>query len=138
MSRFVIDVSRLLGGHSFEVPCRVSRYGTAIIPRLLWTLEQTVFFFINSSFLSKIRSFISLEVIPLRRPLLAAGYDSKSTMAITDITLFIFTVDKRRFVNTPALILPLRHHKTITGGEWLSVFNIVPCARQRFYNSYGR
>ena len=125
-------MSRLLGGQSFEVPCRVSRYGTTVNTKALVDTGANGFLFIDSLFFSKIRSFISLEVIPLKRPLLAAGYDGKSTTAITDITLLTFTVDRRRFVNTPALILPLGHHEMIIGREWLSVFNILPCPRQRF------
>jgi predicted aspartyl protease len=132
VSRFVIDLSRLLGGQSFEVPCRVSRYGTTVNTKALVDTGANGFLFIDSLFFSKIRSFISLEVIPLKRPLLAAGYDGKSTAAITDITLLTLTVDRRRFVNTPALILPLGRHEMIIGREWLSVFNILPCPRQRF------
>lgn len=121
-----IDATRLIGGHSFRVPCNLNFNGYNVTN--LSALPDTGadgFAFINHTCAVSVASFLGVKAVKLPRPIYPKGYGGqRATHPITHFICFDLIVDSRKPLRIPFLILELGSADIILGMKWLAYFNL--------------
>jgi len=120
-----------MGGKSFTVKCNLSRNGIAVQTHLMPDTGANGVSFIDADFVRKLKKVMVLPIDELSTPYYAKGYDGKVASTITHFVRLTLTVDGRRIINLPFLILKLGAHEVILGRKWMSTFGVNPHVRER-------
>jgi len=73
----MIDLSQLMGGRHFTIPCTISRNGYGIDLHALADTGANGFAFIDTACAIDTAKFLNLEATPLKEPIAVKGFDGK-------------------------------------------------------------
>jgi hypothetical protein len=118
-----IDLSQLMGGKSFQVPCQIAKNGFGNSLNALADTGANGLAFINTSCAVDAAKFFDTKVIRLKDPCPVRGYDGKPGKA-THVIILHLRVDGRRQKNVPMLILDLGQQDLILGRKWFEEHDI--------------
>jgi len=127
----LIDLSQLVGGDSFTIPCTLSLNGTGTVVQALNDSGANGFLFVNTRLARDISSFLGAEIIPLAREIPLKGFDGKASSPVTQALFLNMSIDGRRQLLAPFLIVDIGGHDMIIGRKWFSYFNIHLDIRKR-------
>jgi hypothetical protein len=119
-----IDLSQLIGGKHFTIPCTVSRNGHGIRTSALADSGANGFVFIDTQFARDLTNFLGVIPTPLTTPCPTKGYDGRPGKPVTQILTLHLTVDGRRQTDIPMLVLDLGGHDLIIGRKWFKHFDL--------------
>ena len=91
-----VDLSQLISGKHFTIPCTVSRNGYAIQTTALADSGVNGFVFINTRFTRELMKFLDVPPTTLPTPCPVKGYDGKLGKPVTQILTLHLGVDGRR------------------------------------------
>jgi predicted aspartyl protease len=121
----------LVGGAHLTIPCALSKNGYSVDTHPLADSGANGFVFIDSSFAINIAKFFQLKAQRLPEPIHVKGYDGQSSKSVTHVLRLHLTVDGRRLLDLPLLILDLGTHDLILGRKWFDHLNILVNCRNR-------
>ena len=119
-----MDLSQLMGGRDFTIPCRISRNGYSIALKALVDTGANGLLFINTPCAMEAIRFFNTTVVPLKKQCPVLGFDGKAGRPITQVIILHFLVDGRRQLNVPMLIADLGQHNLIVGRKWLEKHDV--------------
>ena len=70
-----VDLSRLMGGKSFTIPCTLSRNGCRVNTTALADSRANAFALLDTKCARKISEFLNTSLETLDRPILIKGYN---------------------------------------------------------------
>jgi hypothetical protein len=108
-----VDLSRLIGGKSFTIPCILSRNGYGVKTTALADSGANAFTLLDAKCAQKISKFLNTPFEKLERPIPVKGYNGQTGKPITSILQIHLSVDGRRQYNVPFLITDLGHYDVI-------------------------
>jgi len=126
-----VDLSRLLGGKSFTVPCTLSRNGSGVNTTALADTGANAFALLDTRCARKISEFLNTHIETLEKPVPVKGYNGQMGKPITSVLRVHLRVNGRRQYNMPFLVTDLGNHDVILGRKWLSYLNLWLDARNR-------
>ena len=91
-----VDLSRLMGGKSFVIPCTLSRNGYRVKTTALADTRANAFALINAKCAKKLSEFLNTLPERLERPIPIKGYDGRFGNPITSILRIHLHIDRRR------------------------------------------
>ena len=91
-----IDLSRLMGGRHFTVPCIISRNGYGINTSTLVDTGANGFAFMNSSFAIEATRFLNVKATRLPQPISVRAFNGEQNNTITHALILNLTIDGRR------------------------------------------
>jgi hypothetical protein len=80
-----VDLSQLLGGKSFTVPCTLFRNGYGVTTTALANSRANAFALLNTKCAKKIAEFLNTPIETLEKPILVKGYDGQMGTPITSV-----------------------------------------------------
>ena len=119
-----VDLSQLLGGKSFIVPCTLFRNGYRVTTTTLANSRVNAFTLLNTKCVNKITEFLNTPMETLDRPILLKGYNRQMGTPITSILQTHFQVNGRQQYNMPFLITNLGTYNAILSHKWLAYLNL--------------
>jgi RNase H-like domain found in reverse transcriptase/Reverse transcriptase (RNA-dependent DNA polymerase)/Integrase zinc binding domain/Integrase core domain/Retroviral aspartyl protease len=119
-----IDLSRLMGGKAFTVPCSLSHNGIAIDTLALPDSGANGFAFLNTAFAIETAKFLNVKAKRLKQPIAVKGFSGKGDHVITHYIKFTLKIDGHRQVDIPFCILNLGNHDVILGAKWMAYFDV--------------
>ena len=126
-----VDLSRLIGGKSFTIPCILSRNGYGVKTTALADSRANAFTLLDAKCAQKISKFLNTLFEKLERPILVKGYNEQTRKPITSILQIYLSVDGRRQYNVPFLIIDLRHYNVILRRKQLAYLDLQLDVRNR-------
>jgi hypothetical protein len=126
-----VDLSQLLGGKSFTVPCTLFRNGYGVTTTALADSGANAFALLDTKCAKKIAEFLNTPIETLEKPIPVKGYDGQMGTPITSVFRTHFRINGRRQYNMPFLITDLGSHDAILGREWLAHLNLWLDVRNR-------
>src|SRR5271154_2144791 len=96
-----VDLSRLMSGKSFTIPCILSRNGYRVKTTALADSRANAFALLNAECTQKISKFLNTPFEKLERPIPIKGYDGRTGKPIESILRIHLRVDGRRQYNVP-------------------------------------
>ena len=126
-----VDLSRLLGGKSFTIPCTLSRNGCGVNTTALADSRANAFALLDTQCARKISEFLGTPIERLERPVPVKGYNGQMGRPITSILQIHLQVNGRRQYNVPFLVTDLGHHDVILGRKWLAYLDLWLDVRNR-------
>jgi len=127
----LIDLSQLVGGNSFTTPCTLSLNGIGTVTQALNDSGANGFLFINIRFAIALSSFLGAEITPLGAEIPLKGFDGKASSPVTHALFLNMSIDGRRQLLAPFLMIDIGGHDVIIGRKWFSYFNIHLDPRKR-------
>jgi hypothetical protein len=112
-----VDLTQLLGGDSFTVPCTVSNNGLGIRTTSLIDTGANGYAFIDTEFVKLAARFLDLIPQRLSTPCNVRGFDGKQAKPITDYVELTLLLDGRR-LKVPMLVVGLGGQDIILGRKW--------------------
>ena len=119
-----VDLSRLLGGKSFTIPCTLSRNGCGVNTTALADSRANAFALLDTKCARKISEFLNTLIELLERLVPIKGYNRQMGRPITSILRIHLRVNGRRQYNVPFLVTNLGHHDVILGRKWLAYLDL--------------
>jgi hypothetical protein len=127
-----IDLSQLMGGETFTVPCSLVYNGTFVDNiHALPDSGANGYAFLDTQFAKDVMEFLGCKAKPLDHPIIAKGYDGVRSRPITHYVLIDLVIDGRRLVEVPFLILQLGNQDMILGAKWMAHFDVQPDLRRQ-------
>ena len=126
-----VDLSRLLGGKSFTIPCILSCNGNGVKTTALADTGANAFALLDTKCARKLSEFLNQPFEALEQPVPVKGYNGQPGKPITSVLRTHLRVDGRRLYNVPFLITDLGHHNAILGRKWLSHLDLWLDVRNR-------
>ena len=126
-----IDLSRLIGGKAFTIPCTLSRNGYGVDTFALPDSGANGFSFVDTQCALDIAKFLNIKAHKMIRPISVNGYDGVGGKSITHYIKATLTLDGRRQLDIPFCILDLGHHDVILGARWMEYFDVKPDLRNK-------
>ena len=80
-----VDLSQLLGGKSFTMPCTLFRNGYRVTTTALANSRANAFALLNTKSAKKIAEFLNTPIETLEKPILVKGYDRQMETPITSV-----------------------------------------------------
>jgi hypothetical protein len=116
-----VDLSRLIGGNAFTLPCTVNKNGYGIKSSSLIDTGTNGYAFIDSRFIEKVfKKLLDVKLKPLLIPCNIRGFDGKQGMSITHFVCLTLDIDRQYLLRIPFLIVRLGEHDMILGRKWAS------------------
>ena len=78
-----MDLSKLVGGQPFILPCTISKNGIRIKTRLLINTRANRFIFINTKLANLVAQYLEIDFKELPTPYTVKGFDGKTAKRIT-------------------------------------------------------
>ena len=119
-----VDLSRLMGGKSFTIPCILSCNGYRVKTTALADSRANAFALLNAECTQKISKFLNTPFEKLERPIPIKGYNGQIGKPIESILQIHLRVDGRRQYNVPFLVTDLGHYDVILGRKWLAYLDL--------------
>jgi hypothetical protein len=126
-----VDLSRLMGGKSFTVPCTLSRNGCGVTTTALADTGANAFALLDTKCARKVSEFLNTSLETLERPVPVKGYNGQMGEPITSALRIHLRINGRRLYNMPFLVTDLGHHDVILGREWLAYLDLWLDVRNR-------
>lgn len=126
-----VDLSQLLGGKSFTVPCTLIRNGYGVTTTALADSGANAFALLDTKCAKRISEFLNTPIETLEKPIPVKGYDGQMGTPITSVFRTHFRINGRQQYNMPFLITDLGSHDAILGREWLAHLNLWLDVRNR-------
>src|SRR5208282_4967836 len=127
----MIDLSQLMGGKHFTIPCTISHNGYGIDLHALADTGANGFAFIDTACAIDVAKFLNIKATRLEEPIAVKGFDGKRGHAVSHILTLHLSIDGRRQTNIPFCILDLGNHDIILGLKWMDYFNVWLDPRRR-------
>ena len=80
-----VDLSQLLGGKSFTIPCTLFHNGYRVTTTALANSRANAFALLNTKCAKKISKFLNTPMETLEKPILVKGYNGQIETPITSI-----------------------------------------------------
>jgi len=80
-----IDLSQLIGGKHFTVPCTVSQNGYRVNSTALINTGVNGFAFINTAYIINVAKFLNIKATLLEKPVQVKGYNGQASKPVTHI-----------------------------------------------------
>ena len=80
-----VDLSQLLGGKSFTIPCTLFRNGYGVTTTALADSGANAFALLDTKCANKIAEFLDTPMETLDRPILVKGYDGQMGTPIASV-----------------------------------------------------
>ena len=119
-----VDLSQLLGGKSFTIPCTLFRNGYRVTTTTLANSRANAFALLNTKCAKNISKFLNTPIEILEKPILVKGYNKQMGTPITSVLQTHFQINRRQQYNMPFLITDLGSHDAILSREWLAYLNL--------------
>ena len=134
----LIDLSQLVGGDSFTTPCTLSLNGIGVITPALCDTGANGFLFIHTRFATALSFLLGADLTLLDRKIPLKGFDGKASSPVTQALFLNISIDGRRQLLAPFLMIDIGGHDIIIGRKWFSYFNIHldPRKRRLIWPSY--
>jgi predicted aspartyl protease len=110
-----VDLSRLMDGRSFTVPCTLSHNGNGVDTAALADTGANAFILVDTQCATRIADFLNVPLEGLPRLIPVKGYNGQRGSPITQMLRMHLRVDERRQYNVPFLVSDLGHHDIILG-----------------------
>jgi hypothetical protein len=111
----MIDLSQLMGGRHFTIPCTISHNGYGIDLYALADTGANGFAFIDTACAIDTAKFLNIKATELKEPIAVKGFDGKQGYAVTYFLTLHLSIDGQRQTNIPFCILDLGNHDIILG-----------------------
>jgi hypothetical protein len=119
-----VDLSWLMGGKSFTIPCTLSCNGCGVNTTALADSRANAFALLDTICAKKISEFLNTPFEQLERPIPIKGYNGRMGKPIASILRIHLHVNGRRQYNVPFLVIDLGHHNVILGRKWLAYLDL--------------
>ena len=119
-----VDLSQLLGGKSFTIPCTLFHNGYGVTTTALADSGANAFALLDTKCAKKISEFLNTPMEMLEKAILVKGYDGQIGTPITSVFQTHFRINGRRQYNMPFLITDLGNHNAILSHKWLAHLNL--------------
>ena len=119
-----VDLSWLIGGKSFAVPCTLSRNGCGVKTTALADSRANAFALLDTKCAKKISEFLNTLLQTLNKPIPVKGYNRQMGNLITLILQVHLWVDRQQQYNVPFLITDLGHYNVILRQKWLAYLDL--------------
>jgi transposase InsO family protein len=127
-----LDLRRLMGGKHLTYPCTVTFNGRGVSLKSLLDTGANGFTFIDAALAADIAKHTGARARKLPWHVPVKGYNGSFGKAITHYIRLHLTVDGRKQMNVPFLILDLGQHEMILGRRWMECCKIqVDLAKRR-------
>jgi hypothetical protein len=80
-----VDLSQLLGGKSFTIPCTLFRNGYGVTTTALADSGANAFALLDTNYAKNISKFLDTPLETLDRPILVKGYDGQMGTPIASV-----------------------------------------------------
>jgi hypothetical protein len=110
-----VDLSKLVGGESFTLPCTISKNGIGIKTRTLIDTGANGFIFIDTSLASLAARHLDVDFKELEKPYTVKGFDGKRAKTITYYLELNLHIDRTKQQKLPMLVVKLGGHDMILG-----------------------
>jgi Aspartyl protease len=120
----MIDLSQLMGGRHFTIPCTISHNGYRIDLHALADTGANGFAFIDTACAIDTAKFLNIKATKLKEPIAVKGFDGKQGYAVTHFLTLHLSIDGQRQTNIPFCILDLGNHDIILRLKWIDYFNV--------------
>ena len=91
-----VDLSRLMGGKSFTVPCTLSRNGCGVNTTALANTGANAFALLDTRCAKKVSEFLNTPLETLERHIPVKGYNGRYGKAITSMLRIHLRINGRR------------------------------------------
>jgi hypothetical protein len=121
-----------MGGIAFTVSCSLSANGKSVIT--IYALPDTGalgFSFMDTRCALSSVKFLRTPLKKLRQPIAIKGYDGRKGKNVTHYLECTLTLDGRRLVAVPFLVLDLGNHNLILGSQWFAHYDVKPDLQRR-------
>jgi hypothetical protein len=127
-----VDLSRLIGGNAFTLPCTISKNGYGVKSFSLIDTGANGYAFIDSRFIGKVSERLpDVKLEPLPIPCGVRGFDGKQGTPITHFVRLTLDIDGRHLTRIPFLVVGLGEHDMILGRKWASHRGLlIDCKRR--------
>jgi hypothetical protein len=126
-----VDLSQLLSGNAFTLPCIVSNNRLGIKTSSLIDTGANGHTFVDTKFVKTVERFLSVKPAPLKNSCKVRGFDDQQTTPITHSLELSLVVDGRQ-VRVPMLIVGLGDHDMILGRKWSAETGVlIDCKNRR-------
>ena len=112
-----VDLSQLLGGDAFTLPCTVSNNGLGIKTSSLIDTGANGYTFVDTQFARTVERFLGIKPRILKDQCKVRGFDGQQTTPITEFLELMLTIDGRQ-IRIPMLVVGLGDHDMILGRKW--------------------
>jgi predicted aspartyl protease len=127
-----VDLSKLVGGESFTLPCTISKNGIGIKTRTLIDTGANGFIFIDTSLASLAARHLDVDFKELEKPYTVKGFDGKRAKIITHYLELNLHIDRTKQQKLPMLVVKLGGHDMILGRAWAEKYNtLVDCCNRQ-------
>jgi hypothetical protein len=127
----LVDLTQLIGGKHFTVPCTLSFNGYGVKTLALADSGANGFLFIDTKCAHDLSKYLNLEYEILKTPCPVKGYDGKPGTPVTKVVYLHLSIDGHRQQRVPMLVLDLGNHDLILGRKWFETFDILLDVRRR-------
>ena len=125
------DLTSLMAGDSFTIPCMLYKDGIAIQVNALGDTGASGYIFLNSSFASDLCCVFRMKPKQLPHLIYPKGFDGKQGSPISQYLSFTIEIDNRRIFNLPMLIVELGSNDMIIGRNFFEYFRVLINVYQR-------
>lgn len=129
--QLAIDLSQLLGGRQFTVPCNLVFNGYGFKTTALADTGANGYVLISTKFAKRISRFFPLPIHTLPSPIAVRGFDGQSHQSANHYIVLHLHVDGRKQYNVPMVLLDTGHQDLILGRTWFAHLNVQLNPRQR-------
>ena len=100
-----IDLSQLVGGESFTMPCTISKNGLGIKTRTLVDTGANGYIFIDLELAQKASRFLDVPIRTLETPYKVKGFDGQPSNPIEQYLELNLYISGRKQTRQPILII---------------------------------
>ena len=126
-----IDLSKLLGGQSFNVPSQIALNGFSFPMTTLADTGANGSLFIDRQRAVEIARFYDTKIQRLDTTAETKGFNGRQGPSITHAIILHLIIDNRRFLNQTFLLVDLGQHDMIIGRRWLAEQDVWMDVRNR-------
>ena len=119
-----VDLSWLLGGKSFTVPCTLAWNGYGVKTTALANTGANAFALLDTKCTLQISKFLNTPLEVLEQPIPVKGYNGNLGKPIMSMLQIYLQVDRCWQYNVLFLITDLGHHNVILGWKWLAYLDL--------------
>jgi predicted aspartyl protease len=119
-----VDLSQLLGGDSFTLPCTISSNGLGIKTRTLIDIGANGYAFIDTDFAATATRFLDTKIQRLLTACNVRGFDGKLAQLITDYMELTMLIDGRQ-LKVYMLVVKLGGQDMILGRKWAAETGVL-------------
>jgi predicted aspartyl protease len=120
----LLDLTKLVGGDAFDVPCTLIKKGYSYQTHTLVDTGANGFSFIDAALADQLIRHCGASARPMPRSIPVTGFNGTAQASITSYIRLTFQIDGRRFLRLPFCIVPLGQHDLILGRTFFSYFHV--------------